>query len=81
MLRLFLTCSDAVDSVTSLYNHVEEQAHILVQRSNMSQEHLDHLLQLREMEGHFTQVLASSLTDHHMCVTVFFFFSRHFVHS
>uniref|UniRef100_A0A3B4Z9E4 DH domain-containing protein n=2 Tax=Stegastes partitus TaxID=144197 RepID=A0A3B4Z9E4_9TELE len=48
--------SDAVDSVTSLYNHVEEQAHVLVQRSNMSLEHLEYLLQLREMEGHFTQI-------------------------
>lgn len=65
---LFLTCSDAVDSVTSLYNHVEEQAHFLVQRSNVSLEHLEYLLQLREMEGHFTQVLASSLTDHDMCI-------------
>uniref|UniRef100_A0A3Q2NQ83 Uncharacterized LOC105936417 n=1 Tax=Fundulus heteroclitus TaxID=8078 RepID=A0A3Q2NQ83_FUNHE len=47
--------SDAVDSVTSLYNYVEEQAHILVQRTNASLEHLDYLLQLREMEGHFMQ--------------------------
>ncbi|XP_075958276.1 pleckstrin homology domain-containing family G member 4B-like [Anarhichas minor] len=48
--------SDAVDSVTSLYNHVEEQAHVLVQRSNMSLEHLEYLLQLREVEGHFMQM-------------------------
>ncbi|XP_040009988.1 uncharacterized protein si:dkey-65j6.2 [Xiphias gladius] len=48
--------SDAVDSVTSLYNHVEEQAHVLVQRSNVSLEHLEYLVQLREMEGHFTQM-------------------------
>ncbi|KAF3860233.1 hypothetical protein F7725_000488 [Dissostichus mawsoni] len=48
--------SDAVDSVSSLYNYVEEQAHVLVQRSNMSVEHLEYLLQLREMEGHFTQM-------------------------
>ncbi|KAM9855186.1 pleckstrin homology domain-containing family G member 4B-like [Aulostomus maculatus] len=48
--------SDAVDSLTSLYNQVEEQAHILVQRSNMSLEHLEYLLQLREMEGHFSQM-------------------------
>uniref|UniRef100_A0A3Q3SKB7 Uncharacterized LOC113145224 n=1 Tax=Mastacembelus armatus TaxID=205130 RepID=A0A3Q3SKB7_9TELE len=48
--------SDAVDSVTSLYNHMEEQAHILVQRTNMSLEHLEYLLQIREMEGHFTQM-------------------------
>ncbi|XP_027877672.1 uncharacterized protein LOC114147302 isoform X2 [Xiphophorus couchianus] len=48
--------SDAVDSVTSLYNYVEEQAHILVQRTNASLEHLEYLLQLREMEGHFMQI-------------------------
>ncbi|KAM9505706.1 pleckstrin homology domain-containing family G member 4B-like isoform 3-T5 [Salvelinus alpinus] len=48
--------SDAVDSVTSMYNHVEEQAHMLVQRSNMSLEHLEYLLQLREMEGHFSKI-------------------------
>ena len=49
-------CSDAVDSVTCMYNHVEEQAHVLVHRSNMSLEHLEYLLQLREMEGHFSKV-------------------------
>ncbi|XP_034550824.1 uncharacterized protein LOC117820972 [Notolabrus celidotus] len=48
--------SDAVDSVTSLYNLVEEQAHVLVQRSNLSLEHLKYLLQVREMEGHFLQM-------------------------
>ncbi|XP_034027424.1 uncharacterized protein LOC117511523 [Thalassophryne amazonica] len=47
---------DAVESVTSRYNHVEEQAHILVQKSNMSLEHLNYLLQLRDMEGHFNQI-------------------------
>lgn len=61
MICVFPTCSDAVDSVTSLYNQVEEQAHILVQRSNMSLEHLEYLLQLREMEGHFMQVHYNSL--------------------
>lgn len=56
--------SDAVDSVTSLYNQVEEQAHALVQRSNTSLEHLEHLLQLRELEGHFGQVrLAGGLLE------------------
>lgn len=45
-----------MDSVTSLYNHVEEQAHALVQRSNMSMEYLEYLLQLREIEGHLMQV-------------------------
>ncbi|XP_077434185.1 puratrophin-1-like isoform X2 [Vanacampus margaritifer] len=48
--------SDAVDSLTSLYNHVEEQVHILVQSSNKSLEHLEYLLQVREMEGHFKQL-------------------------
>uniref|UniRef100_A0A3Q3AK47 Uncharacterized LOC108236835 n=1 Tax=Kryptolebias marmoratus TaxID=37003 RepID=A0A3Q3AK47_KRYMA len=48
--------SDAVDSMTSLYNHVEEQAHVLVQRTNVSLEHLEYLLQLREMEGLFYQI-------------------------
>ncbi|TKS77360.1 Pleckstrin -like proteiny domain-containing family G member 4B [Collichthys lucidus] len=48
--------SDAVDSLTGLYNHVEEKAHVLVQRSNMSLEHLEYLLQLREMQGHFLQM-------------------------
>lgn len=56
-------CSNAVDSVTSLYNQVEEQAHALVQRSNMSLEHLEHLLQLRELEGHFLQVRLISVTS------------------
>lgn len=45
-----------MDSVTSLYNLVEEEAHVLVQRSNLSLEHLKYLLQLREMESHFLQV-------------------------
>ncbi|XP_057673023.1 uncharacterized protein LOC130904318 isoform X2 [Corythoichthys intestinalis] len=48
--------SDAVDSLTSLYNHVEEQVHILVHSSNKSLEHLEYLLQVREMERHFTQL-------------------------
>ncbi|XP_062419816.1 uncharacterized protein LOC119223381 isoform X2 [Pungitius pungitius] len=48
--------SDAVDSVTSMYNQVEEQVHVLVQRSNMSLEHLEYLLQLREVEGHLMQM-------------------------
>lgn len=52
----FPACSDAVESVSSLYNHVEEQAHVLVQRTNLSLEHLEYLLQLREFEGHFMQV-------------------------
>lgn len=51
-----LWSSDAVDSVASLYNQVEDQVHVLVQRSNMSLEHLEYLIQLREMEGHLSQV-------------------------
>uniref|UniRef100_A0A8C7XWS1 Pleckstrin homology domain-containing family G member 4B n=2 Tax=Oryzias sinensis TaxID=183150 RepID=A0A8C7XWS1_9TELE len=48
--------SDAVDSVTCLYNYVEEQAHILVQKTNMTLEHLEYLLPLREIEGHLRQI-------------------------
>uniref|UniRef100_A0A8C6PT95 Pleckstrin homology domain containing, family G (With RhoGef domain) member 4 n=2 Tax=Nothobranchius furzeri TaxID=105023 RepID=A0A8C6PT95_NOTFU len=48
--------SNALDSVTSLYNYVEEQAHVLVQRTNVSLEHLEYLLQLLEMKGHFIQI-------------------------
>nr|XP_057941005.1 uncharacterized protein LOC131137283 isoform X2 [Doryrhamphus excisus] len=48
--------SDAVDSLTSLYNNMEEQVHILVQSSNTSLEHLEYLLHVREMEGHVTQM-------------------------
>lgn len=68
---VFPACSDAVDSVTSLYNHMEEQAHVLVQRSNLSLEHLEYLLQLREMEGHFTQVLYMIPNISQMCVQIF----------
>ncbi|KAM6977726.1 puratrophin-1-like [Aplochiton taeniatus] len=52
----FEVYSDAVDSVTSLYNHVEEQVHFLVKRSNLSLEHLEYLLLLKEIEGHFTHI-------------------------
>ncbi|KAJ0064122.1 hypothetical protein NL108_000968, partial [Boleophthalmus pectinirostris] len=48
--------SDAVDSVGSLYNQLEEQVHALVQRSNLSLEHLQFLLQLRDMQGHLSQM-------------------------
>uniref|UniRef100_A0A3B4B6R2 Uncharacterized protein n=1 Tax=Periophthalmus magnuspinnatus TaxID=409849 RepID=A0A3B4B6R2_9GOBI len=46
---------DAVDSVGSLYNQLEEQVHVLVQRSNLSLDHLQYLLQLRDMQGHLSQ--------------------------
>ncbi|KAM6947328.1 quattro [Lycodopsis pacificus] len=42
---------DALESVTSLYNQVEEKLHILVMRSNGSLQHLEFLFRLREMEG------------------------------
>lgn len=45
-----------MDSVTCLYNYVEEQAHILVQKTNMTLEHLEYLLPLREIEGHLRQI-------------------------
>lgn len=59
-----------MDSATSLYNYVEEQAHILVQRTNASLEHLEYLLQLREMEGHFMQVchVFLMISDFHVCL-------------
>ncbi|KAM3877939.1 quattro [Diretmus argenteus] len=42
---------DALESVTGLYNQVEEKLHTLVMRSNKSLQHLDFLFRLREMEG------------------------------
>ncbi|XP_034388577.1 quattro isoform X2 [Cyclopterus lumpus] len=42
---------DALESVTSLYNQVEEKLHTLVMRSNESLQHLDFLFKLREMEA------------------------------
>ncbi|XP_072238645.1 quattro isoform X2 [Leuresthes tenuis] len=41
---------DALESVTSLYNQVEEKLHTLVMRSNESLQHLEFLLRLKEME-------------------------------
>lgn len=41
---------DALESVTSLYNQVEEKLHTLVMRSNESLQHLEFLFRLREME-------------------------------
>uniref|UniRef100_A0A674E662 Quattro n=1 Tax=Salmo trutta TaxID=8032 RepID=A0A674E662_SALTR len=43
--------SDALESVTVLYNQVEESVHTLVMRSNESLQHLDFLLKLREAES------------------------------
>ncbi|XP_039971607.1 uncharacterized protein LOC120783014 isoform X2 [Xiphias gladius] len=42
---------DALESVTSLYNQVEEKLHMLVMRSNESLQHLELLFRLREMEA------------------------------
>ncbi|XP_058487483.1 uncharacterized protein KIAA1755-like isoform X1 [Solea solea] len=45
---------DGLDSVTSLYNQVEEKLHVLVMRSNESLQHLEFLFRLREMEAKIT---------------------------
>ncbi|RVE72447.1 hypothetical protein OJAV_G00040110 [Oryzias javanicus] len=42
---------DALESVTSLYNQVEEKLHTLVMRSNESLQHLEVLLKIRETEA------------------------------
>ncbi|XP_068171804.1 quattro isoform X2 [Antennarius striatus] len=41
---------DALESVTSLYNQLDEKLHTLVMRSNESLQHLEFLFTLREME-------------------------------
>ncbi|XP_022058630.2 uncharacterized protein LOC110957095 [Acanthochromis polyacanthus] len=45
---------DSLESVTSLYNQVEEKLHTLVMRSNESLQHLEFLFRLREMEAKIT---------------------------
>ncbi|XP_029947989.1 quattro isoform X2 [Salarias fasciatus] len=45
---------DALESVTSLYNQVEEKLHKLVMRSNESLQHLDFLFRFRETENKIT---------------------------
>ncbi|XP_058619751.1 pleckstrin homology domain-containing family G member 4B [Onychostoma macrolepis] len=47
---------EVIDTVTHLYNAMEEQVHILARKSNMSLQHLDFLLQLREMESRFAKI-------------------------
>ncbi|XP_044205807.1 quattro [Thunnus albacares] len=42
---------DALESVTSLYNQVEEKLHMLVMRSNESLQQLEFVFRLREMEA------------------------------
>ncbi|XP_061074609.1 pleckstrin homology domain-containing family G member 4B-like isoform X2 [Conger conger] len=48
---------DAMDSVTSLYDQVEEQVHCLVMKSNESLQHLDFLLHLRGLEDRFKRAM------------------------
>ncbi|KAK5872789.1 hypothetical protein PBY51_013454 [Eleginops maclovinus] len=46
---------DALESVTSLYNQVEEKLHTLVMRSNESLQQLELLFRLREMEANISK--------------------------
>ncbi|XP_069740741.1 pleckstrin homology domain-containing family G member 4B-like isoform X3 [Narcine bancroftii] len=46
---------DAIDSVTPLYNMVEESVHTLVMRSNQCLQHLEFLQNLRTLEDKFKQ--------------------------
>uniref|UniRef100_UPI00398F8BAA pleckstrin homology domain-containing family G member 4B n=1 Tax=Pristiophorus japonicus TaxID=55135 RepID=UPI00398F8BAA len=46
---------DAIDSVTPLYNMVEERVHTLVMRSNQSLQHLEFLQHLRTLEVKFKE--------------------------
>ena len=54
---------DALESVTSLYNQVEEKLHMLVMRSNESLQHLEFLFRLREMEAKISTVLPALSVD------------------
>uniref|UniRef100_H2ZZ75 Pleckstrin homology and RhoGEF domain containing G4 n=1 Tax=Latimeria chalumnae TaxID=7897 RepID=H2ZZ75_LATCH len=47
---------DGIESVTLLYNQVEENVHMLVMKSNESFQHLNFLLELRHMEDKIQQV-------------------------
>ncbi|KAA0706577.1 Pleckstrin -like proteiny domain-containing family G member 4B [Triplophysa tibetana] len=47
---------EVIDTVTHLYNAMEEQVHVLARKSNMCLQHLDFLLQLREIESRFTTI-------------------------
>uniref|UniRef100_A0A8C8CT20 Quattro n=1 Tax=Oncorhynchus tshawytscha TaxID=74940 RepID=A0A8C8CT20_ONCTS len=49
---------DALDSVTVLYNQVEENVHTLVMKSNESLQYLDFLLKLREAESNLNTAKA-----------------------
>ncbi|XP_033483393.2 quattro [Epinephelus lanceolatus] len=54
---------DALESVTSLYNQVEEKLHTLVMRSNESLQHLEFLFRLREMEAKISTAAMWFSTD------------------
>ncbi|XP_029358891.1 quattro [Echeneis naucrates] len=47
---------NALESVTSQYNQVEEKLHMLVMRSNESLQHLEFLFRLREMETKISMI-------------------------
>uniref|UniRef100_A0A8C2GPV2 Quattro n=1 Tax=Cyprinus carpio TaxID=7962 RepID=A0A8C2GPV2_CYPCA len=49
-------CRDSLESVTCLYNQVEEAVHTLVMKSNRSLQHLEHVLLLREAEDSLSTI-------------------------
>lgn len=57
LLFIHCPCRDALESVTSLYNQVEEKLHTLVMRSNESLQQLELLFRLREMEANISTVI------------------------
>lgn len=69
---LFLHCRDALESVTLLYNQVEEKLHTLVMKSNESLQHLDFLFRLRKTESNISTVQFLSHTRKTDSLSVFF---------
>uniref|UniRef100_A0A672IV88 Quattro n=1 Tax=Salarias fasciatus TaxID=181472 RepID=A0A672IV88_SALFA len=67
---------DALESVTSLYNQVEEKLHKLVMRSNESLQHLDFLFRFRETENKITMVPSKSSLYISSVEILFFSFNR-----
>lgn len=55
-----------MESVTGLYNRVEEKLHTLVTRSNESLQHLEFLLRLREMEAKISTVGTANRGSSHV---------------
>ncbi|XP_016424422.1 uncharacterized protein KIAA1755-like [Sinocyclocheilus rhinocerous] len=47
---------DSLESVTCLYNQMEEAVHTLVMKSNQSLQHLEHVLRLREAEDSLSTI-------------------------